>query len=92
MGDKPLPKRSPGKYQRLVMIRSIYHVKYSVRNSLDKLEHIHCLMKGDELLPKHSPDKNQMLVMIRSIYHVKYSVRNRQDKLKCIQQYIFTAR
>ena len=25
-------------YQRLVIISSIYHVKYSVRNSLDKLE------------------------------------------------------
>ena len=40
MADKLLPKRSPDKYQRLVMIKDIYHVKYSVRNSLDKLKHI----------------------------------------------------
>ena len=37
-GDKLLPKRSPDKNQRLVIIRDIYHVKYRVRNSLDKLE------------------------------------------------------
>ena len=39
MGDKILPKRSPNKHQRLVMINSIYHVKYSVRNSLDEHKH-----------------------------------------------------
>ena len=43
MGDELLPKRSPGKIQRLFMINSTYHVKYSVRNSLDK--HVQsCLM------------------------------------------------
>ena len=31
-------KRSPDKNHRLVMMNGIYHVKYSVRNSLDKLE------------------------------------------------------
>ena len=40
MGDELLPKRSPDKNQRLVMINGIYHVNYSVRNSLDKLERI----------------------------------------------------
>ena len=40
MGDELLPKRSPEKHQRLVMISSFYHVEYSVRNSLDKLERI----------------------------------------------------
>ena len=34
------PKRSPDKHQRFVMINGIYHVKYNVRNSLDKLERI----------------------------------------------------
>ena len=36
MGDELLPKRSPDKNERLVVINDIYHVKYSVRNSLDK--------------------------------------------------------
>ena len=34
MRDELLPNRSPDKNQRLVMINGIYHVKYSVRNSL----------------------------------------------------------
>ena len=38
MGDKLLLKRNPDKNQRLVMINGIYHVKYSARNSVDKLE------------------------------------------------------
>ena len=38
MGDELLLKRSPDKYKMLVMINGIYHVKYSVRNSLDKLK------------------------------------------------------
>ena len=33
LGDELIPKRSPDKYQRLIMIKDIYHVKYSVRNS-----------------------------------------------------------
>ena len=37
-GDELLPKRSPDKNQRLFMINGTYHVKYSVRNSLDKLK------------------------------------------------------
>ena len=41
IGDELLLEHSPGKYQRLVMINSIYHVYYSVRNSLDKLEGTH---------------------------------------------------
>ena len=36
MGDELLPKRSPDKHLRLVLINDIYHVKYSVRNSLGK--------------------------------------------------------
>ena len=40
MGDELLPKRIPDKNQRLVVINSICHVKYSIRNSLDKLKHI----------------------------------------------------
>ena len=35
-GEELLPRRSPIKIKRLVLINSIYHVKYSVRNSLDK--------------------------------------------------------
>ena len=38
-GDELLPKRSHDKNQRLVMINGIYHIKYSARNSLDKLKH-----------------------------------------------------
>ena len=38
MGDELLPKRSLDKNQRLVMINGVDHVKYSVRNSLDKLK------------------------------------------------------
>ena len=30
----------PDKHQRFAMINDIYHVKYRVRNSLDKLERI----------------------------------------------------
>ena len=37
MGDELLPKRSPDKNQRLVMINDIYHGKYSVINSLYSL-------------------------------------------------------
>ena len=37
MGDGLLSKRSPDKNQRLAMINGIYHVKHSVRNSLDNL-------------------------------------------------------
>ena len=40
MGDELLPKRSPNRDQRLVIIHGIYHGKYSVRNSLDKLKRI----------------------------------------------------
>ena len=40
MRDELLPKCSLDKYQRLVIISCIYHVKYSVRNSLDKLKRI----------------------------------------------------
>ena len=40
MGDELLLKHSPDKTQRLVMINSIYDLKYSVRNSLDKLKNI----------------------------------------------------
>ena len=40
MGDELLPKRNPGKYQRIVTISGINHVKYSVKNSLDKPEPI----------------------------------------------------
>ena len=40
MGDQFLLKHSPDKHQRIVMIIGIYHVKYSVRNSLDKLKRI----------------------------------------------------
>ena len=39
MGDELLSKRSPDKYQRLVMINGIYHVKYNVPNSFDKHKH-----------------------------------------------------
>ena len=39
MRNELLPKRSPDKNQRLVMLNDIYHVKYIVRNSLDKLKH-----------------------------------------------------
>ena len=74
MGDEHLPKRSPDKNPKLVMINSIYNVKYSVRNSLDNLKDIHCLMMGNELLPKRSPDINLRLVMINGIYHVKYRI------------------
>ena len=54
------------------MINGIYHVTYSVRNSLDKLEtysaiFIHCLMMGRQY---------KRLVVINRIYHVKYSIRN----------------
>ena len=35
-----LAKCSPDEYQRIVIISGIYHVKYSVRNSPDKLERI----------------------------------------------------
>ena len=56
------------------MINDIYHVKYSVRSSLDKL--------------KHSPDKYQRLFMINDIYHVKYSARNSLDKRKHFQSSI----
>ena len=31
-------------YQRLVIISGIYYVRYSVRNSLDKLKHIQQFM------------------------------------------------
>ena len=65
MGVELLSKPSPDKNQRRVMINGIYHVKYSVRNSLDK-----CLMMGDELLPKRSPDKYQRFVKIKRIYCV----------------------
>ena len=41
MEDKHVLKRSPDKYQRLGIISWIYPVKYSVRNSLDKLKRIH---------------------------------------------------
>ena len=37
MGDELLPKSSPVKNQRLIMINGIYHAKYSVRNSLHSL-------------------------------------------------------
>ena len=40
MAGEFLPKSSPKKYQRLVMINTTYHIKYSVRNSLDKPKHI----------------------------------------------------
>jgi len=43
MRDELFPKRSPDKNQRLVMINGIYHVKYNVRNSLDKLERFQTL-------------------------------------------------
>ena len=36
-----------GQYQRIVIINSIYHVKYSVRNSLDQLERIQHLLSDD---------------------------------------------
>ena len=47
IGDEFLPKRSPDKYQRLVMVnyKGIYQVEYSVRNSLDKLKHFNNKMK-----------------------------------------------
>ena len=35
MGDEPLPKCSPDKTQRFGK-RNLSHLKYSVRNSLDK--------------------------------------------------------
>ena len=38
-GDELILKRSPDNYQRLVLMKGIYHVKYSVRNSLDQLKH-----------------------------------------------------
>ena len=38
MGEELLPKRSLDKYKRFVMINGIYHVQYSVINSLDKLK------------------------------------------------------
>ena len=40
MGDVLLPIRSPNKNQELVMINGIYHGKYSVGISLDKVERI----------------------------------------------------
>ena len=40
MGDELLLKRSPDRYQKLDTINCIYHVKYSARNSFDKLERI----------------------------------------------------
>ena len=66
---------SPDKNQRLVLIndKGIYHVKYSVRNSLDKLKRIAPI--------------NKRLLIISSIYHVKYSVRNSLDKRKQFQSY-----
>ena len=91
MADELLPKRKPDKTQRLVVINSIYHVKYSVRNNLDKLKRIQQFMIEDELLPKFISGKYQRLVIISGIYHVKYSIRNSLDKLKRIQQFIFTA-
>ena len=63
------------------MISSIYHVKYSVTNNLDKLIHIHCLVIGGDLLPKRSSSKYQRLIMIYEIYHATYSVTNNLDKL-----------
>ena len=52
LGDEILPKRSPNGNQRLVMINGICHVLYSVRNSLDQLEHFqwYCGLLWLELL------------------------------------------
>ena len=36
MGDEFLPIRSPDKSQKLVEINCFYHIKYSVKKSLDK--------------------------------------------------------
>ena len=49
MGDEFLPKHSPDKNQRLVVINSIYYVKYNVRNSLDKVKCFYDILK-----PKYS--------------------------------------
>ena len=38
MEDELLPKRSPKNIQKLVKKNGIYHVKYSVRDSFDKLK------------------------------------------------------
>ena len=48
--------RSPDRNQRLVKINGIYHVKYSVRNSLDKLKHFQiishtCSVKIESITP-----------------------------------------
>ena len=40
MRDELLLKNSPGKHQRLVMINGMYHIKYNVRDILDKLERL----------------------------------------------------
>ncbi len=52
-----LPKRCPAKYQRLVMISGDYHVKYCVRNSLDKTK---CIYSIQYMLKRasHPPSQN----------------------------------
>ena len=40
MGYELLSKHSPDKNPKLVVINGVYRVKYSVRNSLDKLKGI----------------------------------------------------
>ena len=51
MGDELPPKRSPDKNQRLFMINSIYHVKYSARNSLDRPKHFQSFAINFNLRP-----------------------------------------
>ena len=64
MGDELLPRRSPDKNQRPVVINGIYHVKYSVRNSLVKLELIQQFTFAALNI------KGLSLFIISRIYHV----------------------
>ena len=59
MGGELLPKRSPDKNQRFVMIKA-----FIMSNTVSETAFIHCLMMGGELLPKRSPNKNQRLIVI----------------------------
>ena len=73
MGDELLPKRSPDKNRRLVLINGIFAYRIQCQKqpwwtfTYSEI-YIHCLMMGNELLPKRSPDENQRLVLINGIY------------------------